>query len=293
MAYTDKGLTVTPILDTGFGAELGTPEVNPSWGGTARVGTQYLFDVSNIEADGTVVKKGTRRWAHSLGNALWHTDSSFNQHRAKYSLLLSHSVPDTGCATEYADTRQSWKDLPAEKKAELRDLVVEHDLWHSRRMASPEHYSHLTEEERTKKPPAYHRLVQKAPNGEEAVFLAAHAKRLFTPDGKEVPNSQNIIRDLIEHCTLPKYSFLAQWNSPGDLMWWDNRQSMHRAQPYNEKMGPRDVRRSTVLDDGEGSHGITQEEIQRLDLGSNDAPIVYDIPVPKVDAGNGVTVMAA
>lgn len=111
-----------------FSKQLGNLEVNPAWGNTQRVDNTYLFDVSNLEADGSIAKKGSRRWAHSLGNALWHTDSSFNQHRAKYSLLLAHSVPGAGKGkTEFADTRQAFRDLNGGQKAELRDIVVEHE----------------------------------------------------------------------------------------------------------------------------------------------------------------------
>ncbi|KAI1333868.1 putative alpha-ketoglutarate-dependent 2,4-dichlorophenoxyacetate dioxygenase [Xylariaceae sp. FL0016] len=240
-----------------FAAQFGQLEENPAWGGTGRVGSKYLFDVSNLEADGSVVKKGTRRWAHSLGNALWHTDSSFNQHRVKYSLLLSHCIPGVGEAnTEFADTRQAWKDFPEEQKAQLRDLVVEHELWHSRRLASPDIYKEPTEEELRTRPASYHSLVQPAPNGEETLFLAAHAKLLFTKDGKQLEDSQKIIWDLITHCTQPKYTYSCEWRSGGDMIWWDNRQSMHRATPYDENMGPRDVRRATVLDDGECAFGV-------------------------------------
>ncbi|KAH8895530.1 hypothetical protein GQ53DRAFT_804356 [Thozetella sp. PMI_491] len=303
-SYELNGLTVTPILNSSFGAEvsgvdwqapvpadtvktlislqdkygviifrgtgldndrhvafskqLGDLEVNPAWGGSDRVGSSYLFDVSNIEADGSVVKKGSRRWAHSLGNALWHTDSSFNQHRSKYSLLLAHKVPGVGKGTtEFADTRAAWNDLDEELKADLREVVVEHELWHSRRLAAPDEYGTLTAEERGKKPPSYHQLVQKAPNGGETLFLAAHAKRLLHKDGTPLPDSQKRIWDLIAHCTQPKYTFVAEWTSAGDMMWWDNRQSMHRASPYDENMGARDVRRSTVFDDGEAAFGVT------------------------------------
>lgn len=80
-------------------------------------------------------------------------------------------------------------------------------LWHSRRLAAPEEYSELTPEERGKKPPAYHRLVQRTPNGEEETFfLAAHAKRLFSKDGEELEDSQKKIWDLIAHCTQDKVS---------------------------------------------------------------------------------------
>lgn len=40
------------------------------------------------------------------------------------------------------------------------------------------------------------------------------------------------------------------------MVWWDNRASMHRANPYTAEMSARDVRRSTVIDDGEFAHGI-------------------------------------
>ncbi|ETS77179.1 hypothetical protein PFICI_11053 [Pestalotiopsis fici W106-1] len=240
-----------------FASQLGELEMNPAWGGTKRVGTPYLFDVSNIEDDGSVVKKGSRRWAHSLGNALWHTDSSFNQHRSKYSLLLAHRVPgETQTVTEFADTRQAWKDVPEEQKVELRSLIVEHNLWHSRRLASPDIYQKPTEEEQRLKPGSYHRLVQKAPNGGETLFIAAHAKTLFTGEGKEVPESQKLIWKLIDHCTQPQYTFSCEWLSAGDMIWWDNRQSMHRASPYSEAMGPRDVRRATVYDDGDNAFGV-------------------------------------
>lgn len=61
------------------------------------------------------------------GNALPHTDSSFNQHRSKYSLLLAHLVPSQGGNTDFFNVRQAYADLPEEKKAQLRDLIIEHE----------------------------------------------------------------------------------------------------------------------------------------------------------------------
>jgi alpha-ketoglutarate-dependent 2,4-dichlorophenoxyacetate dioxygenase len=64
-----------------------------------------------------------------------------------------------------------------------------------------------------------------------------------------------------------------EWLSGGDMVWWDNRyayhnlcriqsltaahrQSMHRSNPYLESMSARDVRRSTVIDDGPFAFGV-------------------------------------
>lgn len=41
--------------------------MNPSWGGSERVGSHFLFDVSNLEADGSVAKRGTVSNLHAEG----------------------------------------------------------------------------------------------------------------------------------------------------------------------------------------------------------------------------------
>ncbi|EED24625.1 alpha-ketoglutarate-dependent 2,4-dichlorophenoxyacetate dioxygenase, putative [Talaromyces stipitatus ATCC 10500] len=240
-----------------LGAEL---EVNPFYYGREndRLGEPLLFDVGNIEMDRTLVKPDSRRWHHSLGNALWHTDSSYHQRRSKYSILLSHGNPVKGGSwTHFADTRRAYADLPDTKKKEIEDLVVEHDLWHSRKLASPIVYGNPLPHELAAKPPAYHRLVQKAPDGRQTLYLAAHAKLIL---GWSFEESQKLIWELIDHCTQSEYVFSMEWLSGGDMVWWDNRQSMHRANPYTETMTVRDVRRSTIIDDGPMAYGVSIED---------------------------------
>ncbi|KAF2768349.1 putative alpha-ketoglutarate-dependent 2,4-dichlorophenoxyacetate dioxygenase [Teratosphaeria nubilosa] len=233
-------------------------EVNPFYFGVEqdRVKEPFLWDVINIQLDGSLVKPDGRRWHHSLGNALWHTDSSYHQQRAKYSLLLSHGNPERGgFYTHFADTRRAYAELPEEKKLELEDLVIEDDLWHSR-LGSPAVYKEPTAAERAEKPPAYHKLVQEAPNGQKTLYLTAHAKSVV---GLAIEGSQKLIWELIEHCTQPKYVFSMEWLDGGDMVWWDNRQSMHRANAYTPDMTARDVRRSTVIDDGPDAFGVSAD----------------------------------
>ena len=263
-----------------FSHRLGSQlEVNPFYAGKAndRVGVDELWDVSNIELDGSLVQPDSRRWHHSLGNALWHTDSSYHQQRSKYSLLLSHGNPQRGgFYTHFADTRRAYADLPVAMKEALAGLVVEHDLWHSRKLGSPSVYGAPSSSERAKKPPAYHRLVQPTPSGKQTLYLAAHAKRILGMDSESEPaetrdpdadvlgageediqKSQALIWELINHCTQPQYVFSLEWLHGGDMVWWDNRQCMHRANPYTVDMTARDVRRSTVVDDGPYAWGVS------------------------------------
>ncbi|KAJ5296226.1 uncharacterized protein N7443_007119 [Penicillium atrosanguineum] len=236
-----------------FSQQLGDKlEINPFFYGREndRLREPLLFDVANIELDGSLVKMDSRRWHHSLGNALWHTDSSYHQQRSKYSILLSHGNPvEGGSWTHFADLRRAYSDLSQMKKDEIENLVIEHDLWHSRKLASPAVFGNPLPHELAAKPPAYHRLVQVAPDGRKTMYLAAHAKRIL---GMEFEQSQKVIWELIDHI----------WSGcpGGDMVWWDNRQSMHRANPYTEHMTARDVRRSTILDDGPLAFGASAEE---------------------------------
>ena len=52
----------------------------------------------------------------------------------------------------------------------------------------------------------------------------------------------------MDHATQRNFVYAHKW-SKGDLVMWDNRQTMHRARPfpYNE---PRDMRRTTIAGDG-------------------------------------------
>ncbi|RDW62411.1 hypothetical protein BP6252_11844 [Coleophoma cylindrospora] len=221
-----------------FSQQLGDKlEINPFFFGREndRVGEPLLFDVAKMQQD-----------------------SSYHQQRSKYSILLSHGNPSVGGSwTHFADTRRAYADLPQAKKDEIEDLIIEHDLWHSRWLASPAIYSNPLPHELAAKPPAYHRLVQVGPDGRKTLYLAAHAKTVL---GRSLEDSQKLIWELIDHCTQPQYVFSMEWLSGGDMVWWDNRQSMHRANVYTDQMTARDVRRSTIIDDGALAFGVSEEE---------------------------------
>ena len=54
------------------------------------------------------------------GNQLWHTDSSFRQKSATWSMLHARIIPPDGADTEFADTRAAYDALPEATKAQAR-----------------------------------------------------------------------------------------------------------------------------------------------------------------------------
>ena len=200
-------------------------------------------DVSNLDQHNRVFARDDRRRLFGLGNRLWHSDSSFKATPAKYSLLHALSVPSRGGNTEFAYMVAAYDTLDAETKAEVEDLVCEHSQIFSRQQLG---FTDFTDEERARFAPVRQRLVRTHPaTGRKSLYLSSHAGSIV---GWPVPEARAFLRDLVEHGTQRQFVYAHRW-TVGDLVMWDNRQTMHRARPFpaNE---PRDMRRTTLMGDG-------------------------------------------
>jgi alpha-ketoglutarate-dependent 2,4-dichlorophenoxyacetate dioxygenase len=195
-------------------------------------------DVSNLGTNNAPLARENRRRLYSLGNRLWHSDSSFKAVPATYSLLSGRIVVDQGGETEFADMRAAYDALDAATKAQIENLVCEHSLIYSREQLGFD----LTQEERATMRPVRQRLVRTHPvTGRKSLYLASH---IGTIVGWPVPEARAFIRDLMEHATEPRFVYAHKWRQ-WDLVMWDNRQTMHRVRRYDESK-VRDMRRTTV-----------------------------------------------
>jgi alpha-ketoglutarate-dependent 2,4-dichlorophenoxyacetate dioxygenase len=182
-----------------------------------------------------------RRRLFSLGNQLWHSDSSFKPTPAKYSLLHARVLPEKDGNTEFADMRAAYDALDDDVKAEIDDLVCEHSQQYSRGVLGFD----FTDEERLRNPAVPQRLVRRHPgSGRRSIFLSAHAGAIR---GMPMPEARALLRDLTEHATQRKFVYAHQWRL-GDLVMWDNRAMMHRARRYDPSE-VRELPRTTVADD--------------------------------------------
>lgn len=218
--------------------EMATGDI--AQGGQRRLAME-VNDISNLDRDGAVLERDDRRRLFSLGNMLWHSDSSFKPTPAKYSLLSARVIPGSGGNTEFADMRAAWDALDAETQALVRDLIVEHSQLFSRGSLG---FDAFTEEERAKWQPVPQRLVRRHPvTGRLSLFLSAHAGAIR---GWPIPEARMLLRDLTEHATQRDFVHAHVWR-PDDLVMWDNRATMHRARRYPAEQ-KRDLHRTTVAD---------------------------------------------
>ena len=203
-----------------------------------------LADVSNLDKNNKPFTKDDPRRIFNLGNRLWHTDSSFKEIPAKYSLLSARNVSKEGGNTEFADMRSAYDNLESKIKNKIDTMICEHSLIYSRQRLGFDMVKELSSEEIKNFTPVEQPLVRKNNvTNRKTIFLSSHIGKI---KNWIRPDSMCFIDDLIEYATQLKFKYIHEW-SKNDLIIWDNRQTMHRARAYDDLKENRDMRRTTVL----------------------------------------------
>jgi alpha-ketoglutarate-dependent 2,4-dichlorophenoxyacetate dioxygenase len=233
---TDQQLAFAQNFDGALHTKTSTAAL-----GNNRFGNAALTDISNTAADGEILAADDRRRMNSIANRLWHTDASFQSPPGRYSLLSAQTIPPVRADTEFADMRAAYDALSAEEKALVDGLTVFHSIAYSREVMG---FAFLEGEKETLKG-AVHPLVRVLPRtGRKSLYLASHAEKILE---MPVPEGRLLLRDLIEHATQPCFVHRHEWRVD-DLVIWDNRTTMHRARPFDDKTHRRELRRTTTLD---------------------------------------------
>ncbi len=206
-----------------------------------RFGNEALTDISNVGQDGDILAAEDRRRVNGISNRIWHTDASFEDPAGRYSMLYARNIPPVRADTEFADMRAAYEALDDATKATIAELRVHHSIAYSRHTMGFD----FSPEEKAKLLGATHPLVRVIEgSARKSLYLASHAERVI---GWQVPEGRLLLRDLIEHATRPQFLGHHEW-ALGDLVIWDNRTTMHRARPFDDKTYKRELTRVTTLD---------------------------------------------
>lgn len=232
-----------------FALRFGDLEIGRSAmaGGPRRLKFPEIGDISNLDEASQVRARDDKKRLDSLGNRLWHTDASYMKVPVVLGMLFAVTVPPPSPfgagETEFADMRAAYDDLTEAQKAVVEGLVVEHDIFWSRGQIG---FTDFLPGDRERFPPSRQKLVRRHPgSGRKCLYLSAHASHIVD---WPLAEGRLLLADLNEHATQRKYVYSHKWQV-GDLVIWDNRDTMHRGRPHDETH-PRDLRRATTLDIG-------------------------------------------
>ncbi|MDR6509626.1 taurine dioxygenase [Novosphingobium capsulatum] len=188
----------------------------------------------------------------------WHTDVTFLAAYPKASILRGITIPEAGGDTLWANGETSYEGLPeplrqlvnnlwavhsndydyaatlaaAGTSADASDTAKERTLYHKSVFASTIYESE-------------HPVVRVHPvSGERSLLLGHFVKRFL---GLSEADSARLFNILQDHITKPENTVRWRWQ-PGDVAFWDNRSTQHRA-IADFGLQRRTLRRATVAGD--------------------------------------------
>jgi alpha-ketoglutarate-dependent 2,4-dichlorophenoxyacetate dioxygenase len=185
----------------------------------------YIGRVGNIDDDGN--KVSPRQIKASTGNEMWHSDSSFREIPAMYSILAAYEVPAEAGETEFASARAAYQRLDQQTRELIDSKVGIHDYIYSRTKVGEDA---VTRNQRTYMHPVRQRLVRQNPvTGEKNIFVGSHVKQI---EGMPDAEARPLIERLIEEVTRKESVYRHRWQA-GDMVMWDNRCILHRGCGYD------------------------------------------------------------
>ncbi|HYB08614.1 MAG TPA: TauD/TfdA family dioxygenase [Alphaproteobacteria bacterium] len=196
-----------------------------------------LYTLSNLDPEGRPSGKHPDR-----GTLAWHTDGSWRRVTGQATMLYAEQIPSDGGGTSFADMYSAYDALTSAEQAGLCRLRAIHNLNFSRSRRHGE--EPMTEAQRMAAPPVDHPVVRTHPEtGRKCVFLGDHAE---TIEGMAEAQGRAFVEALNERIVALARIYRHRWRQR-DLMVWDNRCLMHKAEGYDTAREPRVIRRCTVL----------------------------------------------
>jgi taurine dioxygenase len=162
-----------------------------------------------------------------ISGETFHTDHSNHPRPPKATLLYPVALPKEGGDTQYVNMHLAYDDLPAAMKARIDGLKAVH-VYLSK--YSPRELRPLSAESSRLVPlPGVHPLVRTHPeNGRRALYL--NPVRIESIEGMEDAEALALVDQLMTHAIRPKYEYRHRWQH-GDMVIWDNRSVIHKANP--------------------------------------------------------------
>lgn len=154
----------------------------------------------------------------------WHTDDSYLAAPATLTMLHAKTLPATGGDTEFIDCYAVLAALPADLRRRIEGLSAVHKYL-SRRVVSAQKVRTAAEEAAS--PEVVHPLVRRHPwTGRLALYV--NPNRIDRIAGWGAAESDALLDELYAFAFRPEFQYRHRWRA-GDLVVWDNRCAMHRA----------------------------------------------------------------
>ncbi|MEO8558471.1 MAG: TauD/TfdA family dioxygenase [Rhodospirillales bacterium] len=157
-------------------------------------------------------REGNTSISRSDGELAWHSDLQYMPEPQVYSVLYGMKIPRQGGETEWCNMTLAYATLDDATKRQIEGLQSIN--WLTRKIA-----------------PVTHPVVRVHPlTGERALYVSPGLSRYIA--GWDEEKGRQLIRKLTDHATRPEFCYSHSW-TPGDVIMWDNRVTMHRRKGFD------------------------------------------------------------
>ena len=198
--------------------------------------------LSNVGADGGTLSRDAESVKGLEINERWHTDGSFREVPSSVSILSAQRLPEVGGDTFYASLRRAWLAMGEGERDPLRGLRAVHDYAEAYRNTGGE----IPGMEVREMSRVLHPLVRVHPEtGERCFYVSSHTSGV---EGMDEAAGRALLDRLLAWCTREREVYRHRWQA-GDVLLWDNRCVLHRAQGFDERY-PRVMHHVRMVGDG-------------------------------------------
>lgn len=206
------------------------------------VGQFLLEGHPEIYRVSTKVDENGKPMGNPESGRYWHSDLSYLKQPSKASLLYALELPQSGGDTMLASMYAAYGALSDTMKEMIDGLTAVHDFRHVRRFFPT---SGPNDNQTALTPPVEHPVVRTHPeSGRKALFVnpgfTTHIIDL------ERAESDALLEFLFAHATKPEFIYRHRWQLH-DILFWDNRCTIHHAVHDFYGAGYRHMHRTTVL----------------------------------------------
>mgnify|MGYP005696057715 FL=1 len=171
-----------------------------------------------------VVSNRTRENKPKVYASHWHTDDSYRKKPATLTFMYPDILPENGGGTDFINCYSVYDDLPQKLKIKIKKLRAVHK-WQSRRNVSE--VVKLTKEQENDTPPVEHPLIRTHPmSNKKSIYI--NPNRIDHILGFNEIDSDKLLDEIYEFSFQDKYQYRHTYEK-GDLVIWDNRCTMHKA----------------------------------------------------------------
>lgn len=226
-----------------FARRFGELEIHPS---TTHRSSEHpeIYRVANVDEKGNILPPEGEAWRYLNITWLWHSDSSFREVPSMGSILHGLEVTSDGGETQFCNLCDVYDALDDEMKERIAGLQVLHShdavLRRGKDMGRDGRYDDL--------PPVVHPLVRVHPEtGRKTLFLSPHTMDGVV--GMDREEADALLAELTEFAIQDRFVYRHVW-AKDDIIFWDNRCTMHAVTPYDNANVRRIMHRTTIVGEG-------------------------------------------